>query len=52
MERFSAEQFQHSRGAFWTSSLRGAVPITAVDNVRLPASDQVVNMINTELGIG
>jgi len=51
IERFAAEQFQHSRGAFWTSSLRGAVPITAVDGVRLPASDQLVNMINTELGI-
>jgi para-aminobenzoate synthetase / 4-amino-4-deoxychorismate lyase len=51
IERFAAEQFQHCRGAFWTSSLSGAVPITAVDGVRLPASDQVVNMINTELGI-
>jgi para-aminobenzoate synthetase / 4-amino-4-deoxychorismate lyase len=50
--RFTAEQFQHSRGAFWTSSLRGAVPITAVDGVRLPASDQLANMINAELGVG
>jgi para-aminobenzoate synthetase / 4-amino-4-deoxychorismate lyase len=52
IDRFTSEQFQQSRGAFWTSSLRGAVPIAAVDGVRLPASDQLVNMINMELGIG
>jgi len=36
IERFSTERLRHARAAWWTSSLSGAVRITAVDGDPLP----------------
>ncbi len=52
IERFAASQLQRSACAFWTSSIRGAVPISAVDGHQLPPSDEFVRRINAELGTG
>jgi hypothetical protein len=39
-----------SRGAFWTSSLSGAVPITAVDGTVLPDVSDFTADLNHRLG--
>jgi branched-subunit amino acid aminotransferase/4-amino-4-deoxychorismate lyase len=39
-----------SRGAFWTSSLSGAVPITAVDGAVLPDVSDFTAELNRWLG--
>ena len=49
IERFSAVQLRAATAAFWTSSLSGAVPVSAVDGHPLPSADEL-EVINTELG--
>jgi len=39
-----------SRGAFWTSSLSGAVPITAVNGTVLPDISKFTAELNRRLG--
>jgi para-aminobenzoate synthetase / 4-amino-4-deoxychorismate lyase len=51
IRRCSVEELRHSRGAFWTSSLSGAVPITAVDGTPLPAVTEFTAHLNDQLGI-
>jgi para-aminobenzoate synthetase / 4-amino-4-deoxychorismate lyase len=52
IEFFSAETLRQSAAAFWTSSLSGAVPVTAVDGFQLPKPRTLIPMLNAELGIG
>lgn len=52
IEFFSAQTLRHSAAAFWTSSLSGAVPVTAVDGFQLPRPQVLVAMLNAEMGIG
>ena len=52
IDRFAGSQLQRSAGAFWTSGVNGAVPISAVDGHRLPASEELVRMLNAHLGSG
>jgi para-aminobenzoate synthetase / 4-amino-4-deoxychorismate lyase len=52
IEFFSAHTLRHSAAAFWTSSLSGAVPVTAVDGFQLSRPQVLVAMLNAEMGIG
>jgi branched-subunit amino acid aminotransferase/4-amino-4-deoxychorismate lyase len=45
------QDFLQSRGAFWTSSLSGAVPITAVDGALLPDISELTVRLNNQLGL-
>ena len=47
----SVQELRRSRGAFWTSSLSGAVPITAVDGTSLPDVTEFTAHLNHQLGI-
>jgi para-aminobenzoate synthetase/4-amino-4-deoxychorismate lyase len=47
----SVQELRQSRGAFWTSSLSGAVPITAVDGTALPDVTDFTAELNDQLGI-
>ena len=51
IEFFSAQTLRQSAAAFWTSSLSGAVPVTAVDGFQLSEPRAVVAMLNAGLGI-
>jgi para-aminobenzoate synthetase/4-amino-4-deoxychorismate lyase len=51
IRRCSVQELRHSRGAFWTSSLSGAVPITAVDGTPLPTVNEFTAHLNDQLGI-
>jgi para-aminobenzoate synthetase / 4-amino-4-deoxychorismate lyase len=51
IRRCSVQELRHSRGAFWTSSLSGAVPITAVDGTALPDVTEYTAQLNDQLGI-
>jgi anthranilate/para-aminobenzoate synthase component I/branched-subunit amino acid aminotransferase/4-amino-4-deoxychorismate lyase len=46
IRRCSLQDLSQSRGAFWTSSLSGAVPITAVDGTPLPNTWEFTNELN------
>jgi anthranilate/para-aminobenzoate synthase component I/branched-subunit amino acid aminotransferase/4-amino-4-deoxychorismate lyase len=50
IRRCSVDDLHQSRGAFWTSSLSGAVPITAVDGSALPAVFGFTAELNRWLG--
>jgi branched-subunit amino acid aminotransferase/4-amino-4-deoxychorismate lyase len=52
IEFFSAQALRDSAAAFWTSSLSGAVPVTAVDGFPLPEPQGLIAILNAELGIG
>ena len=52
IEFFSAQTLRHSAAAFWTSSLSGAVPVTAVDGFQLPTPQAMIAMLNAKMGIG
>jgi len=47
----SVEELRHAHGAFWTSSLSGAVGVTAVDGHPLPEVSEFLSMINSRLGV-
>jgi branched-subunit amino acid aminotransferase/4-amino-4-deoxychorismate lyase len=49
IRRCSLQDLLQSRGAFWTSSLSGAVPIIAVDGTVLPNTSQFTNELNGRL---
>jgi para-aminobenzoate synthetase / 4-amino-4-deoxychorismate lyase len=51
IRRCSVQELRQSRGAFWTSSLSGAVPITAVDGTTLPDVAKFTAHLNDQLGI-
>ena len=51
IRRCSVQELRQSRGAFWTSSLSGAVPITAVDGTALPDVSEFTAELNDQLGI-
>jgi para-aminobenzoate synthetase/4-amino-4-deoxychorismate lyase len=51
IRRCSVQELRQSRGAFWTSSLSGAVPITAVDGTALPDVSEFTANLNGELDI-
>jgi len=46
IRRCSLQDLLQSRGAFWTSSLSGAVPIIAVDGTVLPNTSEFTNELN------
>jgi para-aminobenzoate synthetase / 4-amino-4-deoxychorismate lyase len=50
IRRCSVQELRQSRGAFWTSSLSGAVPITAVDDITLPDVSEFTAELNKRLG--
>jgi para-aminobenzoate synthetase/4-amino-4-deoxychorismate lyase len=50
IRRCSVQELRHSRGAFWTSSLSGAVPITTVDGRALPDVSEFTTELNERLG--
>ena len=50
IRRCSVQELRRSRGAFWTSSLSGAVPITAVDGAELPDISEFTEELNVWLG--
>ena len=50
IRRCSVQDLLESRGAFWTSSLSGAVPITAVDGTALPDVSEFTAELNKRLG--
>jgi para-aminobenzoate synthetase/4-amino-4-deoxychorismate lyase len=50
IRRCSVQELRQSRGAFWTSSLSGAVPITAVDGAALPDISEFTETLNVRLG--
>ena len=45
------EELRQARGAFWTSSLSGAVAVTSVDGHPLPDISDFLSMINSRLGV-
>ena len=47
----SVDDLRHAYGAFWTSSLSGAVGVTAVDGHPLPDVSEFLSMINNRLGV-
>jgi para-aminobenzoate synthetase / 4-amino-4-deoxychorismate lyase len=49
IRRCSLHDLLQSRGAFWTSSLSGAVPIIAVDGTQLPNISEFTNELNSRL---
>jgi branched-subunit amino acid aminotransferase/4-amino-4-deoxychorismate lyase len=51
IRRCSVQDLLESRGAFWTSSLSGAVPITAVNGTELPDISEFTAELNDRLGI-
>jgi para-aminobenzoate synthetase / 4-amino-4-deoxychorismate lyase len=51
IRRCSVQELRQSRGAFWTSSLSGAVPITAVDGIPLPDVTEFTAHLNHQLGV-
>jgi para-aminobenzoate synthetase / 4-amino-4-deoxychorismate lyase len=51
IRRCSVQELRQSRGAFWTSSLSGAVPITAVDGTALPDVSEFTAELNEQLGV-
>jgi para-aminobenzoate synthetase / 4-amino-4-deoxychorismate lyase len=51
IRRCSVQDLLQSRGAFWTSSLSGAVPITAVADVQLPDVSEFAAELNDRLGL-
>jgi para-aminobenzoate synthetase / 4-amino-4-deoxychorismate lyase len=51
IRRCSVQDLLQSRGAFWTSSLSGAVPITAVAGVPLPDVSEFAAELNDHLGL-
>jgi para-aminobenzoate synthetase / 4-amino-4-deoxychorismate lyase len=51
IRRCSVQDLLESRGAFWTSSLSGAVPITAVNGMALPDASVFTAKLNKRLGI-
>jgi para-aminobenzoate synthetase / 4-amino-4-deoxychorismate lyase len=51
IRRCSVQELRQSRGAFWTSSLSGTVPITAVDGTALPDVSEFTANLNGELDI-
>jgi branched-subunit amino acid aminotransferase/4-amino-4-deoxychorismate lyase len=50
IRRCSVQDLLESRGAFWTSSLSGAVPITAVNGTAMPEISEFTNELNDRLG--
>ena len=50
IRRCTVQDLRQSRGAFWTSSLSGAVPITAVDGAELPDISEFTEELNVRLG--
>jgi para-aminobenzoate synthetase/4-amino-4-deoxychorismate lyase len=50
IRRCSVHDLVQSRGAFWTSSLSGAVPIAAVDGTVLPDISEFTTELNRRLG--
>jgi len=48
--RCSIQDLLESRGAFWTSSLSGAVPISAVNGMALPDVSEFTAKLNKRLG--
>jgi len=50
IRRCSLQDLLQSHGAFWTSSLSGAVPITAVNGTVLPDISEFSNDLNSRLG--
>ena len=50
IRRCSLQDLLQSHGAFWTSSLSGAVPITGVDGTPLPNTWEFTNELNGWLG--
>ncbi|HET9778760.1 MAG TPA: aminotransferase class IV [Propionibacteriaceae bacterium] len=51
IRRCAVQELRQSRGAFWTSSLSGAVPITSVDGTVLPDVSEFTAELNDQLGI-
>jgi branched-subunit amino acid aminotransferase/4-amino-4-deoxychorismate lyase len=51
IRRCSVQDLLKSRGAFWTSSLSGAVPITAVNGSALPDVSGFTAELNDQLGV-
>jgi para-aminobenzoate synthetase / 4-amino-4-deoxychorismate lyase len=51
IRRLAVQDLPQSRGAFWTSSLSGAVPITAVDGALLPDVSEFTVRLNNQLGL-
>ncbi|HEX7212187.1 MAG TPA: chorismate-binding protein [Propionibacteriaceae bacterium] len=49
IRRCSLQDLMQSRGAFWTSSLSGAVPIIAIDGTVLPNTSEFTNELNVRL---
>lgn len=49
--RLSPADLRASAGAFWTSSLSGAVAITAVDGHQLPVATELLDQLNRDLGL-
>jgi para-aminobenzoate synthetase/4-amino-4-deoxychorismate lyase len=49
IRRCTVDDLRQSGGAFWTSSLSGAVPITAVDGTALPDITGFTNELNDRL---
>jgi para-aminobenzoate synthetase/4-amino-4-deoxychorismate lyase len=47
----SVDDLRHAHGAFWTSSLSGAVGVTAVDGHPLPDVSKFLSMLNNRLGV-
>jgi branched-subunit amino acid aminotransferase/4-amino-4-deoxychorismate lyase len=51
IRRCSVQDLLESRGAFWTSSLSGAVPITAVNGSPLPDVSEFTTELSDQLGV-
>jgi anthranilate/para-aminobenzoate synthase component I/branched-subunit amino acid aminotransferase/4-amino-4-deoxychorismate lyase len=51
IRRCTVQDLLQSRGAFWTSSLSGAVPITAVDGTALPDISEFTAELSDRLGV-
>ena len=51
IRRCSVQDLLESRGAYWTSSLSGAVPITAVNGSALPDVSEFTAELNDQLGV-
>jgi para-aminobenzoate synthetase/4-amino-4-deoxychorismate lyase len=49
IRRCTVDDLRQSGGAFWTSSLSGAVPITAVDGTALPDITGFTDELNDRL---
>ena len=50
ISRCTVEALRGASGAFWTSSLSGAVPITSVDGRQLPDQSAFTAELNRRLG--